>query len=345
MPGIYKKNELKLKALKLRNPYENIEELFGRPQRLYNISTLGLSPTYVSEFVETTETAKSSSSRYEPSSTAAQSEPQKGQNDLGAYKGTFDNGRDIAGGYNIASSVIGAVGNNITKPLEVLNKVTGYAAPVLDVSRVVPMVEMGATASTATDAARAASEAADIARATASETQLLPEAISTIAKVGEGVGKVAGAAGAALSGVSLGMDIANAVKDKKVTFDNAMRMADDGTGLVASAVGLIPGVGTALSLGLLGGEKVVTAIIKGAKAVKDMKKELGVKHLKPGVWLNTVVNASVPSWMTKDIGEAYREWKKNKPQRDAEKKAAKAQAKAEWKKMSGKEKAKKFFFG
>jgi hypothetical protein len=264
---------------------------------------------------------------------------------LGGYKGSFDNGRNIADGYNIASSVIGAVGNNITKPLDVLSKVTGYAAPVLDVTKVVPMVEMGATAGTATNAARAASEAADIARATASETQLLPEAISNIAKVGEGVGKVAGAAGAALSGVSLGMDIANAVKDKKVTFDNAMRMADDGTGLVASAVGLIPGVGTALSLGLLGGEKVVTAIIKGAKAVKDMKKELGVKHLKPGVWLNTVVNASVPSWMTKDIGEAYREWKKNKPQRDAEKKEKKAQAKAEWKKMSGKEKAKKFFFG
>jgi hypothetical protein len=318
MPGIYKKNELKLKALKLKNPYVNIEELFGSPQaryqrgwqiqRNYNSSTLDLSPAHQSE-----------------------------------YTGHYDNARNISEGYKTASSVVGGVAGNITKPLDVISKATGYAVPVIDATKAIPMVEMGANAGSA---ANAASEAADIARATASAgSNGISEAVSTVAKVGEGIGKVAGAAGATLSAVSLGMDIANAVKDKKVTFDNAMRMADDGTALVSSALGMIPGVGTALSLGLLGGEKVVTAIIKGAKAVKDKKKELGVKHLKPGLWLKTVMEASTPSWMNKDIGEAYREWKKNKPQRDAEKKAQKAQAKAEWKKMSAKEKAKKFFFG
>jgi hypothetical protein len=304
MPGIYKKNELKLKALKLRNPYENIEELLGRPQMQYNSSTLSLSP---------------------------------------AYTGKFDNARNISEGYKTASSVVGGVAGNVTKPLELISKATGYAVPVMDTTRVIPMVEMGVNAG---NAANAASEVADVARATATAgSNGLSEAVGTISKVGEGVGKVAGAAGAVLSTASLGMDIANAIHDKKVTFDNAMRMADDGTAIVTSALGMIPGVGTALSLGLLGGEKVVTAIIKGAKAVKDKKKELGVKHLKPGEWLDTVIKASTPAWMNKDIGEAYREWKKNKPQRDAEKKAAKAQAKAEWKKMSAKEKAKRIFFG
>jgi hypothetical protein len=332
MPGIYKKNELRLKALKLKNPYVNVEELLGKPQLHYNESTMSLSPL-------------SSSIFHNQSQNIVQMMTNKHstQNDLGGYHGKLDNARDVLEYTDMANSAIGAVGNNITKPLDVISKVTGYAAPVLDTTRVIPMVEMGANAG---NAASTASEVADVARATASAgSEGISEAISTVSKVGEGVGKVAGAAGAVLSTASLGMDIANAVKDHKVTFDNAMRMADDGTGIVASVVGLIPGVGTALSGGLLGGEKVVTAIIKGAKAVKEKKKELGVKHLKPGVWLDTVVKASTPAWMTKDIGEAYREWKKNKPEMDAEKKEKKKQAKAEWKKISSKEKAHKFFFG
>jgi hypothetical protein len=174
---------------------------------------------------------------------------------------------------------------------------------------------------------------------------IVPETISNVAKIGEAAGKITGAIGAVTSGVGLGFDIANAVKDKKVTFDNAMNIADDATGLVSAAVGFIPVVGVPLSIGLTAGEKVVTGIIKGAKAVKEEKEAEGVKHLKPGVWLDTVVKANTPAWMTADIGEAYRNYKKNKPAIKTQKKAEKVQRQEEWKSMSGKDKAKRFFLG
>jgi hypothetical protein len=156
----------------------------------------------------------------------------------------------------------------------------------------------------------------------------------TTSKIGTGLNAI----GTVASGIRLGKDIYDSVKDGKVSFDTAMRMSDDATGIVSSIVST---VNPLAGLALTAGEKLVTSMVKGAEAVKEEKKKEGVKHLKPGVWLDTVVKASTPAWMTTDIGSAYRKWKQDKPKRKAER----AQRKAEWKKMSGKEKAKRFFFG
>jgi hypothetical protein len=173
-------------------------------------------------------------------------------------------------------------------------------------------------------------------------------ALSKIAPAAEGLGKVStglNVIGGALSAANLGNDIYNAVKDKHVSFDNAMKISDDATGVASAAVSMIPGVGVPLSIALTGGEKLVTGFIKGAKAVKEEKKREGVKHLDPKTWIDTMWTAATPEWMNRDIGDAYREWKKNKPARKAAKKAEKARKKEEWKHMSGKEKAHRFFFG
>jgi hypothetical protein len=63
--------------------------------------------------------------------------------------------------------------------------------------------------------------------------------------------------------------------------------------------------------------------------------------LKSGVWLDTVTRANVPSWMVDDIGTQIKDYKKNKPTRDAKKK----QEKEDYKSLSKRGKVKKFFFG
>jgi hypothetical protein len=95
----------------------------------------------------------------------------------------------------------------------------------------------------------------------------------------------------------------------------------------------------------------VTGGIKAGKAVKDEKAKningetwidkSGKKHLKGGVWLDIVTRANVPAWMVDDIGTQIKNYKKDKPKREAQKK----QEKEDYKSLSQKEKVKKFFFG
>jgi hypothetical protein len=125
--------------------------------------------------------------------------------------------------------------------------------------------------------------------------------LGSVAPLAEEIGGAANVVGGVLGGISLGKDISDAVKDKRVTFDNAMKMADDGTAVVSTAASFIPVIGTGLSLALTGGEKLVTGIIKADKAVKERKKELGVKHLGFDEWSNTVEKAILPNSMTKEI--------------------------------------------
>jgi hypothetical protein len=162
--------------------------------------------------------------------------------------------------------------------------------------------------------------------------------IGGLAKAAGTVGSVANVAGGVLSAAGLGTDIAKAVNDGKITFDTAMKMADDGTGIVSA---IASGINPLAGLAVTGVEKLVTGVVKSVKAVEDEKKREGLKHLKPGVWMETVLEANAPAWMTADIGQSYKDWKAKAPER----KAAKAQKKAEWKAMSGKEKAARFFFG
>ena len=115
------------------------------------------------------------------------------------------------------------------------------------------------------------------------------------------------AIGGVTSGILLGKDIYDAVNDKHVSFDDAMKISDDATG-VASAIGTA--INPLLGLGIMAGEKLVTGIVKGTKAVEDEKKREGVKHLKPDVWLNTIWEANTPDFMNKDIGKMIRDYKK-----------------------------------
>jgi hypothetical protein len=127
------------------------------------------------------------------------------------------------------------------------------------------------------------------------------EGLRAAGEVGKAIGTGATVVGVVASGGGLGFDIADAVDKKKVTFDNAMKISDDATGLVSAGVSLIPGVGVPIALALQAGEKLVTGIIKGADAVKEEKKREGVKHLKPKVWFNTVWRANTPAWMNEEI--------------------------------------------
>jgi hypothetical protein len=123
-------------------------------------------------------------------------------------------------------------------------------------------------------------------------------------RVAGGIGAAAGAIGTGLSAVSLGKDIYDVVDKGKVTFDNAMHFADDGTSLVAGTLGMaVPGIGTAIGLGLEAGEKLVTGIIKASKAVKEEKEKEGVDHLPPDVWFDTVGRAIFPAWMFTELGK------------------------------------------
>jgi hypothetical protein len=108
--------------------------------------------------------------------------------------------------------------------------------------------------------------------------------MTQMAETGSSIAPVANVVGGVLGGVGLGHDIAKAVETKHVSFDDAMKMADDGTAVVSSAVSFIPVVGGPLSAGLSIGEKIVTGGIKAGEAVKDRKKKSGVKHLGFNEW-------------------------------------------------------------
>jgi hypothetical protein len=101
----------------------------------------------------------------------------------------------------------------------------------------------------------------------------VPETFTEIGKITNPIGNVTTAIGGLTSGINLGLDIANAVNDKKVSFDNAMNIADDATGIVSSALSFIPGIGVPLSLAASIGEKLVTGGIKAGKAVKKRKRK------------------------------------------------------------------------
>jgi hypothetical protein len=115
--------------------------------------------------------------------------------------------------------------------------------------------------------------------------------------------------GGVLAGAGLANDIYTDVKKGKVDFNDAMNLADDSTGVISAGLSFIPGIGVPLSLGLTGLEKLVTSGIKIGKAVADEKKKEGVKHLGFSNWMDTATNAVLPSWTTKDIGEAWHEHK------------------------------------
>ncbi|GHU21432.1 hypothetical protein FACS189472_14090 [Alphaproteobacteria bacterium] len=200
-----------------------------------------------------------------------------------------------------------------------------------------------------------ASDAVDVAKTIGIG---VPETVSSLAttasEVGKAAGGVLGAVGAAASGVSLGFDIANAKKEGKVTFDNAMNIADDATGVVSGIASMFPGPGSAVGLGLTIGEKIATTPFKAYHAVKEEEKKEGVKHLKPGVWMRTVIDEFTPKWWSLDIGskEWKQYWKEDKAKRKAaseQKKKEKAERKAErkeiWKHGTAKQKAYDFFFG
>jgi hypothetical protein len=120
--------------------------------------------------------------------------------------------------------------------------------------------------------------------------------------VGDGLNVVGGG----LSAIGLGKDIYQATKDGKVTFDNAMNIADDTTGVATSIIAAaVPGVGTAIALGLSIGEKAVTMIIRGANAIKQEEKRVGHKlSFNEGAY--QVLKANGMEWMTEDIGEAIK---------------------------------------
>jgi hypothetical protein len=148
------------------------------------------------------------------------------------------------------------------------------------------------------------------------------EIATTVGDVASTVGKVAGGVGIVTSGVGLGFNIADAVKEKKndgkVSFNTAMNIADNATGVVAGAASFIPVVGTGLSIGLNVGEKIITSAIKAGKAVSDEKKKEGVKHLSPGQWLETSTEAIFPHWMTTDFKTLSEEHKAKKQADKAE---------------------------
>jgi hypothetical protein len=169
----------------------------------------------------------------------------------------------------------------------------------------------------------------------------VPESFSSVGKITAPLGKITTAIGGLTSGINLGLDVANAVQDNKVSFDNVMNIADDSTGVVSSTLSFIPGIGVPLSLTATIGEKFVTGGIKAGKAVKEEKEKEHTKHLRPAIWLDTVVDATTPHWMSTDFKVLKKEYNKNKPIRDTQKK----QEKEDYKKLSSKDKAKKFFFG
>jgi hypothetical protein len=171
------------------------------------------------------------------------------------------------------------------------------------------------------------------------------EAAPLIKEMGQ-IGTVAGKGVAVLGGAMSGADLAVTIDDirnngGKVSKDNAFRLADDITGVATSIMEFVPVVGPGLALGTQLLETGITGGIKWGMADKEKKKELGVKHLGFSDWAQTGLDSFNVGWMTKDLKQLAKENK----QKAAIKKELKKQEKEEWKHMSKKEKAKKFFFG
>ncbi|GHU18325.1 hypothetical protein FACS189472_06510 [Alphaproteobacteria bacterium] len=291
MVGEYSKNNLVLRSLKRKYPYDDIEMVLKKPKIIYNDSTLGLPPDMISSLVKN---VKQVSNQY--------------TNGQGEIRDTIQSIKDANSNIDTAASI------------------ASKASTAVDFAS-----KIGVT---------------------------VPSSISTLATTASEIGKAAGpalgAVGAAASGAGLVFDIADARKEGKATFDNAMKMADDGTGIVAGIASMLPGPGTAIGAALSIGEKIVTGGFKAAHAVKEEGKREGVKHLKPGVWMSTVLGEFTPKWWSLDIGS--KEWKQYWKDDKAEKKAAAAEKKKEkakqkairkeiWKHGTAKQKAMDFFFG
>ncbi|GHU18467.1 hypothetical protein FACS189472_06830 [Alphaproteobacteria bacterium] len=293
MPGQYNKNNLVLRSLKRKYPYDDVEMTLKKPLIAYNESVLGLPPGMVS-WMGTS-----------PTKTPTQT---LNHNKYGDQRDASDTVGNINTGASVASGLASQASNAVE-----LAEMYGIGVP-----------------------------------------SALSSVATTATEIGKAAGPALGAVSAASSGVSLGFDIANAKKEGKVTFDNAMKIADDATGVVSGIASMFPGPGSAIGLGLSIGEKIVSAPFKAYHAVKEEEKREGVKKLKPGVWMSTVLGEFTPKWWTLDIGS--KEWKQYWKDDKAKKKAAaeqskkeKAQRRAErkeiWKHGTAKEKALDFFFG
>jgi hypothetical protein len=319
--GEYSKQYLKEEYARLRP--NDVELILRKPKIDYGLSTLSLPSSQIKKVLDQPRLDLSPSSQTQSVSQVLKDEDTIGTLQLinsgisaaAAVPGLPQTGLDLmkkvgmASDYSMADQqlmrLMGQTGGTLTD-----------ARGALDASKIIPMKDLSGASSAGEAAAETFGKSSNFVRLGANTEKeiVLPSTLTKAASVGEAIGSSANAAGAVLSGVGLGLDIQSAIEDKHVTFNNAMKMADDGTGLVASLVGLAPGIGTAISLGLIGGEKVVTTIIKGIKAVNDEKKKEGLgkgDHLKPGVWLDTVVDATIPKWMTEDIGTQIKEWKAN----------------------------------
>jgi hypothetical protein len=171
-----------------------------------------------------------------------------------------------------------------------------------------------------TEATSDTAHAAQVASAASTASGIASTAESVAESAGKVIGPAANVAGGVLSGIGLGFNIADAVKEKKengkVSFDTAMNIADNATGVVAAAANFIPVVGTGISIALSVGEKVVTSAIRAGKAVAEEKKREGVKHLKPADWLKITIDAIFPHWMTTDFKTL---WEEHKAKKEADK--------------------------
>ncbi|GHU24358.1 hypothetical protein FACS189472_17350 [Alphaproteobacteria bacterium] len=92
-----------------------------------------------------------------------------------------------------------------------------------------------------------------------------------------------------------------------MTFDNAMNIAGDATGVVSGFVGMLSGRGSFVALGLFGVEKLITGGFNADRAVKEEKKREGVDHLSPSMWVSTVAGEFFPRWWGLQMGS--KEWK------------------------------------
>jgi hypothetical protein len=220
-------------------------------------------------------------------------------------------------------------------PSQTVNTETNVAAA--ETSEITRAAETATATGEAEVGAEAVNEAANAARAAetaageaAAETRYTVAGMAgTVGEISQGwraaadvvdtIGKVGSGIGIGLSGASLGMDIAEAVKDKHVTFDNAMRMADDGTGLVSAAVSFVPAVGVPISLAMLGGEKLVTSIIKIIIADREAKKNNGGKGVGFNRWVEIAEKAALPNWM---VGNLNKKKEENEAEEEANERIA-----------------------
>jgi hypothetical protein len=173
-----------------------------------------------------------------------------------------------------------------------------------------------------TEATSNTAHAAQIASTASAASGIASTAENVAESAGKVIGPAANVASGVISGIGLGFNIADAVKEKKetgkVSFDTAINIADNATGVVAAAANFIPVVGTGISIALSVGEKLVTSAIRAGKAVAEEKKREGVKHLSPGQWLQTTTEAIFPHWMTTDFKTLAEEHKAKKEADKAE---------------------------